>query len=78
MKTVKVLGSGCRKCKKTADLILEVAEQLNTDIELIKETDASTIMAYGVMSTPAVVVDEKVVCSGHIPKSGDIRSWLAP
>jgi len=78
MKTVKVLGSGCRKCKKTADLIRVVAAQLDIDIELIKETDASTIMAYGVMSTPAVVVDEKVVSSGYIPQPGDIRRWLVP
>jgi small redox-active disulfide protein 2 len=78
MKTVKVLGSGCKKCRKTADLIQDVAEQLGIDIELIKETDASTIMAYGVMSTPAVVVDEKVVASGSVPGPDDIRRWLVP
>ena len=78
MKTVKVLGSGCKKCRKAADLIQEVAEQLEIDIELIKETDAATIMAYGVMSTPAVVVDEQVVFSGSIPEPKEIRRWLAP
>jgi small redox-active disulfide protein 2 len=77
MKTVKVLGSGCKKCTKTADLIRDVAQQLDIDIELIKETDASTIMAYGVMTTPAVVVDEKVVSSGSIPEANEIRRWLA-
>lgn len=77
MKTVKVLGSGCKKCTKTADLIREVAQQLEIDIELTKETDASTIMAYGVMSTPAVVVDDQVVSSGAIPEPSEIRRWLA-
>lgn len=77
MKTVKVLGSGCKKCTKAADLIQEVARQLGMDIELIKESDAATIMAYGVMSTPAVVVDEKVVHSGSIPDPQEVRRWLA-
>jgi small redox-active disulfide protein 2 len=78
MKTVKVLGSGCRKCKNTAELIRGVAEQLGMDIELIKETDAATIMAYRIMRTPAVVVDEKVVFSGSIPEPEEIRRWLVP
>lgn len=78
MKTVKVLGSGCKKCRKVAELIQDVAEQLDIDVELIKETDAATIMAYGVMSTPAVVVDEKVVLSGSIPEAKEIRRWLVP
>lgn len=77
MKTIKVLGSGCSKCVKTAEIINKVAEELSTPIELIKVTDAEAIMGYAVMRTPAVVIDESVVHSGSIPTQDQIRNWLA-
>lgn len=77
MKIVKVLGSGCKKCEKTADIISDVAVKQGLEIEVIKETDAATIMAYGVMSTPAVVIDEKLVHSGSVPAEDQIKLWLA-
>jgi len=76
MKMIKVLGTGCTKCIKTADVIAEVATALNVDVEISKETNPETIMSYGVMRTPAVVVDEKLVHSGSIPIRQDIESWL--
>ncbi len=76
MKQIKVLGSGCSKCIKTAEIIAKVADELGAEIEVSKETDAETIMNYGVMSTPAVVVDEQVVHSGSIPTQDAIRGWL--
>jgi len=76
MKTIKVLGSGCAKCTKTAELIAELAFELNVPVTIEKETDAQTIMAFGVMSTPAVVVDEQLVHSGSIPHREDIQKWL--
>lgn len=77
MKAIKVLGSGCTKCSKTADSIAAIAAELGVEINLIKVTDAETIMNYGVMSTPAVVVDEVVVHSGSIPHREQITGWLA-
>jgi small redox-active disulfide protein 2 len=76
MKAIKVLGSGCTKCTKTADLISKVAAEIGVDVAVTKETDALVIMAYGVMSTPAVVIDEQLVHSGRIPTQAEIMGWL--
>ncbi|GGK70929.1 thioredoxin family protein [Amphritea balenae] len=76
MKTIKVLGSGCAKCTKTAELIEKLAAELGVDVRVIKETDAQTIMTYGVMSTPAVVIDEQLIHSGSIPTQVDVSGWL--
>jgi small redox-active disulfide protein 2 len=76
MKNIKVLGTGCAKCKSTTSLINEVANQLGADINLEKVEDPAQIMAYGVMSTPAVVVDEKVVHAGGLPAASDIEGWI--
>ena len=76
MKVIKVLGSGCTKCNKTADAIKQIATELGVTATVEKETNPEAIMGYGVMSTPAVVVDEKVVHSGSIPHRADIEGWL--
>ncbi len=76
MKTFKVLGSGCANCVNTAKLIEKVAEAQGIEIQVEKVTDLEKIMGYGVMSTPGVVMDEKVVHAGGIPKEQDIVSWL--
>lgn len=77
MKTIKVLGSGCRNCEITANIIQEAARQAGSEIELIKVTDIAEIMGYGVMSTPGVVVDEKLVHTGSIPGPDQVRQWVA-
>ncbi|MFT6925232.1 MAG: small redox-active disulfide protein 2 [Psychromonas sp.] len=76
MKNIKVLGSGCTKCKTTVTLITQVAEQLGVKIKIEKIEDMTQIMAYGVMSTPAVVIDEQVVHKGSIPSREQIESWI--
>ncbi|MCA6061652.1 thioredoxin family protein [Thalassolituus sp. ST750PaO-4] len=76
MKIVKVLGSGCSKCEKVAQSISAIAAEKQIEIELIKETSPEAMMNYGVMRTPAVVVDEQLVHSGSIPHREDIESWL--
>ncbi|HFB65156.1 MAG TPA: thioredoxin family protein [Aeromonadales bacterium] len=76
MKTIKVLGSGCTKCVKTAEFIEKVATEKGIDVSVVKETNPEAIMGYGVMSTPAVVIDEKLVHSGTIPTKQDIINWL--
>jgi small redox-active disulfide protein 2 len=77
MKMIKVLGSGCSKCLQTADKIQKAADAMNISIELHKETDAETMMNYGVMKTPAVVIDDTLVHSGSIPGDTEINGWLA-
>ncbi|MDO6514762.1 MULTISPECIES: thioredoxin family protein [unclassified Neptuniibacter] len=77
MKQIKVLGSGCKKCTKTAELINKLALEQGVSVNVTKETDPQVIMAYGVMSTPAVVVDEQLVHSGSIPHTEQIQAWLS-
>ncbi|QUX91513.1 thioredoxin family protein [Marinomonas sp. A3A] len=76
MKQVKVLGSGCSKCVKTAELIKAIAAENEVPVNVEKETSAEVIMSYGVMSTPAVVIDDVVVHYGSIPDKTKIQSWF--
>ena len=64
---IKVLGGGCANCHKTKALAEQAVNELGLDAQIQEVTDMAAIMAYGVMSTPAVVVDEKVVSSGGVP-----------
>jgi small redox-active disulfide protein 2 len=77
LKNIKVLGSGCKNCEATANLIRIAAEQAGVAIELEKITDIAQIMAYGVMSTPGVVVDGKVVHAGGLPGPDLVRQWIS-
>ncbi len=76
MKNIKVLGTGCRNCELTANIINQAAKEAGTDIELEKITDVAEIMAYGIMSTPGIVVDGKVVHSGGLPGPDQVRAWV--
>lgn len=76
MKEIKVLGSGCAKCVKTAEFIQAVADQNQINVQVTKETNPEIIMSYGVMSTPAVVVDGQLVHSGSMPDKAKIEMWL--
>ena len=76
MKRIKVLGSGCRNCEITANVIAQAAKQADVNIELEKVTDIAEIMAYGVMSSPGVVIDGKLVHSGGIPGPDQVLSWI--
>ncbi len=76
MKDVKVLGPGCAKCKATAEVIATVAKETGAEIALGKVEDIREIMSYGVMSTPAVVVDGRVVHAGSVPGRAMVEGWL--
>ena len=76
MKVFKVLGSGCVNCVNTAKLIEKIAMDQGIDVSVEKVTDLETMINYGVMSTPGVVMDEEVVHAGGIPKAEIILSWL--
>ncbi len=76
MKQFKILGSGCKNCANTADIIERKASDLGVEVEIEKVTDMAAIMGYGVMSTPGVVVDEKLVHAGGIPTTQAVEEWL--
>lgn len=69
---IKVLGSGCSKCKKLEENVRKAVVDKGLDATIEKVTDLKTIMSYGVMSTPALVVDEKVVSTGRLLNVADI------
>jgi small redox-active disulfide protein 2 len=77
MKVFKVLGSGCANCLNTAKLIEKIAAEQGIDVSVEKVTNLETIMNYGVMSTPGVVMDEEVVHAGGIPSSESVMNWLS-
>jgi small redox-active disulfide protein 2 len=74
---IKVLGSGCANCVKLAALAHQVVEQMGLEAEIIKVTDYPGIMAYNVIATPGLVINEKVVSAGRIPTQAEVTSWLA-
>ena len=76
MKEIKVLGSGCANCRTTMRLIEEVAREKGVPVNILKVDDIAEIMAHGVMSTPGVVIDGKVVHAGGVPSRERIVEWL--
>jgi small redox-active disulfide protein 2 len=77
MKYVKILGTGCANCKNTYALVEEVARARGVEIELEKVEDLQKIMSHGVMSTPGVVIDGKVVHAGGVPARTKVEGWFA-
>jgi len=73
---IKVLGSGCANCKNTIALIEQVAQSKGVPVTLSKVEELRDIMGYGVMSTPGVVIDGKVVHAGGIPSRTKVEQWL--
>lgn len=76
MLTIKVLGSGCANCKRVEQIARKVVEEMSLDAEIIKVTDYADIMAYNILSTPGLVINEKVVSSGRIPTPAEVTTWL--
>lgn len=77
MLTIKVLGSGCANCKRVEQIANKVVAEMSLEAEVIKVTDYADIMAYNILSTPGLVVNEKVVCTGRIPTPAEVTTWLA-
>ena len=76
MTVIKVLGTGCPSCNATVRLIADVAQAKGVDVHVEKLEDLKDIMRYGVMSTPGVVIDEKVVHAGGVPARAKVEGWL--
>ncbi|OFI05932.1 hypothetical protein CLOACE_14070 [Clostridium acetireducens DSM 10703] len=73
---IKILGSGCANCKKLEENTKKAIEELNIDAEVEKVTDFKDIVSYGVMKTPALVVDENVKIMGRVPSVEEIKKYL--
>ena len=76
MKSVKVYGPGCKRCETTETMVLDAAAKLGIAVEIEKVTDTKSIAMAGVMSTPGVAVDGKLVHAGGLPDATKLEQWL--
>lgn len=76
MKTVKVYGPGCARCATTEQMVKDAAARLGVEVDVEKVTDARSIAMAGVMSTPGISVDGKLVHAGGLPDAGKLEGWL--
>ena len=74
MLTIKVLGSGCANCKRVEQIARKVVTEMSLEAEVIKVTDYNEITAYNIISTPGLVFNENVVCSGRIPTPAEVTT----
>ncbi len=77
MKSVKVFGPGCKRCDTTAQMVRDAATKLGLEVEVEKVTDPRAIAMAGVMSTPGVAIDGKLVHSGGLPDAARLEGWLS-
>ena len=76
MKEIKVLGTGCPKCKTLEKSTREAVSELGMEANIIKEEDITKIMQYGIIRTPGLVIDEKLVLAGRVPSLNEIKNLL--
>jgi len=73
---IEILGTGCAKCKKTFEVVEKAVKEAGIEAEITKVEDINSVMDYGVMVTPAVVVDGDVKIAGKIPSVDDVKEWI--
>ncbi|WNH10336.1 thioredoxin family protein [Thalassobellus suaedae] len=76
MKTIKILGTGCSKCKAVTDLVQNVVSENNIDAHIEKIEDIAEIMTFNVMSTPAIVIDGVIGIKGRVPSKNEVYELL--
>ena len=77
MLNIKILGSGCANCQRVEQTAKAAAEEMDIEATFQKVTQMQDIMKYGIMATPGLVINEKVVCSGRVPSKAEVTTWLA-
>ena len=77
MLTIKVLGPGCANCNQVESVTRRAVTEMSLEAEMIKITDYAEIMEYPILSTPGLVINENLVCSGRIPSQAEVTTWLA-
>jgi small redox-active disulfide protein 2 len=77
MKKIEILGMGCPNCKRLEENVRKAVSELGLEAEISKVTDIRKIMEYGVMATPALVFDGRVVASGRVPDVAELKRWLS-
>ena len=77
MLTIKVLGSGCANCKRVEQIVRKILTDMSIEAQVIKVTDYNDITAYNILSTPGLVINEKVVSYGRIPTPAEVTAWVA-
>lgn len=73
---IKILGTGCANCNKLEQATRTVVKELGIEANVLKEEDIMAIMSYGVMRTPGLVINGKLVVSGRVPSSGEIKNFI--
>ena len=76
MLTIKVLGSGCANCKRIEQIVRKIITDMSLEAEVVKVTDYNDITAYNILSTPGLVINEKVVSYGCIPSPAEVTTWI--
>jgi small redox-active disulfide protein 2 len=73
---IKILGSGCPKCKRLEQIAREAVTEAGVEAAIVHVTDIGSIMAYPIMSTPGLVINETLKCSGRLPRKEEIVVWI--
>ena len=74
---IKVLGPGCARCRETEQLVSSAVQEAGITASVEKVTDFREMMSLGVMATPAVVIDGRVMCTGRVPSKDEIQHWIS-
>lgn len=77
MLRIKVLGPGCDNCEKVTATVKTAVATLGVEAEISKVTGYREIQSYGILATPGLVIDERVVCAGRIPGEAEVTTWIA-
>lgn len=77
MLSIKILGPGCANCKKLEAIARQAVSAANVPADVVKVTDMKAILAYDLMSTPGLVINDKLVSSGRIPTLAEVQQWVA-
>lgn len=77
MITIKILGPGCMNCEKVEQNARKAVTNMGVEAKISKVTDYQEMQQYGLLATPGLVINEKLVCAGRIPEEGEVMTWLA-